>query len=148
MPKYKIHSNDCEKKNTSNPLINFANIPDISPHNFKIINFWNKFLILSNRWTQTDRERKIVAHVHPQENTPEGWGFLLRGSTAVVRETAPAAFEYGSSFMVQWSCCKDTQPMFWVWKENKSLVCPFTLFFWTDECIIFLENTLKTCLIF
>lgn len=88
-----MHLNDCEK-NTSKAkyyllykIIHFANIPFIfAPHNFKIINFWNKFLILSNRWTQTDREKEKSLH------TPTRKGFLLGGSTAVFRETTPSCF--------------------------------------------------------
>ncbi len=53
----------------------------------------------------TDRERKRSC-THPQENTPEGWGISLRGSTAVVRETAQSClwiqiFIHGTVILLQ-----------------------------------------------
>lgn len=88
--------------------------------------------------TDWQREREVVAHTH--KKTPLKDEASCSGAQQQWLEKLPqAAFESGSSFMVQWSCCKDTQPMFRAWKENKPLVCPCTPFFWTDEWIIFLK---------
>ncbi len=106
------------------------------------IHFWNELLILSARWTQTEREREV-------ENTPEGRGISLRGSTAVVRETAPSClwiriFIHGTLILLQ----RHSLHVSSLKRKHVSRLSMHTAFLDRWMRHIFFKNIQKTCLIF